>query len=201
MAKFPPILRAWKRGDDLTADHLQEAVEALTLLLSEAQPPLQVLPAWKFFVRQFKIASIDNDHLLCNTWNGTTQGDEDYAVAKPYLLRKTPFDGETRSGITYAYSAAQTRTADNGSNADTETVQPSYVAGDILYAIPFVLGGTDTEYDDGQFGTVAVSWLDLNTDGRQWVLSGSTSSRATLIDDGCKSETRRFRDGILVAVT
>jgi hypothetical protein len=115
---------------------------------------------------QMKIASVDGDYLVCHSWDGTSAGTADISVARPYLLRRTPFDGTAgRNSITYAYTDDQTRTATKSGEADiTEVVTPSYVAGDIIYAAAGIRGGTDAEDDDA----AALVWLDLNVDQRAW---------------------------------
>ena len=114
-------------------------------------------------VRQFRVKSVGNDHITCRTWDGTTEGDTDVKVAKPYLLRRTPFDGETRDGITCTYSSACERQASDGVDTEDQVIVDSYIADDIIYAIRVIVGGTDTTVSDED-----IMWLDLNVDGRYW---------------------------------
>lgn len=114
-------------------------------------------------VSQYRIKSVGADHLVCRTWDGTTEGTLDLLVAKPYLLRRTPFDGQTRDGITYTYSSDIAREADDGSTTETQVVVPSWVADDIIYATREVQGGVEAEG-----GGEELFWVDDNRDGRAW---------------------------------
>jgi hypothetical protein len=88
-------------------------------------------------------------------------------VWKPWLLRRTPFDGKTRDGITYEtkpdgydYEAGEEniRLADDGTTTEWQTITPSYslrtgsgetlVAGELIYAVPMVPTATAGEYSD-----------------------------------------------------
>jgi len=118
--------------------------------------------------QQFRVQSVGNDHITCHTWDGTTEGTVDVKVAKPYLLRRTPFDGETRDGITYTYSSAVEREADDGADTEDQVIVDSYIEDDIIYAIRRISGGTDVTVS-----TVDLQWLDLNIDGRYWAKKAS----------------------------
>lgn len=113
---------------------------------------------------QFKVLSDEGDYLLCRLWDGTDMGEKVFKVAKPYLIRRTPFDGDVRDDITYTYDDNSHRTGeDNDGNTEDEEITPSYVEGDIIYASkPF--NGTDVFDDEDE----EVLWLDENNDGRQW---------------------------------
>jgi hypothetical protein len=115
-------------------------------------------------MQQFKVHEIDGDYLICHTWDGTDEGAVDIKVARPYLLRRTPFDGYTRNSITYTYVSDVERTAAKSGETDiTELVTPSYQVGDVIYAIRDIRGGTAVED--------APNWLDCNVDGRAWAES------------------------------
>jgi len=97
-------------------------------------------------------------------------------VAKPYLLRRTPFHGKTRDGIEYSYTATTKRTAKKtvAGNPPTVTTEsqiivPKYVKGDVVYAMGRIFGPKD-EFRSSTTGTEVVQtrWLDLNVDGRYW---------------------------------
>lgn len=114
-------------------------------------------------VQQFKVVSVQQDYLVCRTWNGTEQGDSDVFVALPYLLRRTPFDGAARNGISYSYGDNVSRTASLSGEDEAQVMVPSYVAGDVIYAVRNSAGGTGVTAN-----AAAVQWLDLNVDGRAW---------------------------------
>jgi len=56
------------------------------------------------------------DHLECLDDRNNT-----VLVAKPWLLRRTPFDGQTRDDVSYVYSADDRRVATVGIAPDEET--------------------------------------------------------------------------------
>lgn len=73
------------------------------------------------------------DHLECVNDAGQT-----FMVAKPWLARRTPFDGEERDGVSYVYTADDRRIGTIGEPPDEETetqeVVPRFVVGDEIYA-------------------------------------------------------------------
>lgn len=106
---------------------------------------------------QVRFKSHYGDLLICRSWSGTKEGASDIYVAKPYLLRRTPFDGTAgRNSVTYVYSDDSTRVATKGGVSVTELIMPYYVENDLIYVLPF----------RGVFGAITVSWLDINADGR-----------------------------------
>jgi len=111
-------------------------------------------------VKEFTVVSAategDNadDCLVCEDPKGVTR-----YVAKPYMLQRTPFDGETIDGVSYVYSTASARTADG----DAQEVTP-----------PYVFDGTEKilvariKQGSMRVGPRKVEWVDLNTCGRDW---------------------------------
>lgn len=116
-------------------------------------------------VAQFVVASVGDDHLVCRTWDGSNQGDADVLVAKPWLLRKTPFHGLTLNGKTYIYDSGTARNVDDGNEDEDQVIIPSYTdpSGAVIYAVRGVVGGTGVVVESDP-----VVWLDLNVDGRAW---------------------------------
>lgn len=104
-------------------------------------------------VRRFRIVNANDfpDHVVCVTWDGTTEGTREYDVLKPWSLRRTPFDGQSRAGIGYTHTSNVRRTASDGSQSETQVIVPNYFATDELYAV---------KTDEG--------WVDINVDGRAW---------------------------------
>lgn len=96
--------------------------------------------------------------------DGSTSGDT-IKIAKPEQLRRTRYDGETYNGVAYAYSDNFTRTADG----TTQTINPPYVVGDVIYAALQPAGGTDVVDENNK----PVHWIDLNADGRHWANASS----------------------------
>ena len=107
------------------------------------------------------------DYLLARELDTGTEGTRIFTVAKPYLLRMAPFDGETRNGITYAYTDVNTRTATNEDDESiTEVITPSYQADDIIYAMTGITGGTGV-YDEDD---IEVEWVEVSgaSGARMW---------------------------------
>jgi hypothetical protein len=115
-------------------------------------------------MQMFTVVDVDCDFLWCRTWDGENVGDEDILVALPWMLRWTPFDGETRDGITYEYTSYVERTADDGDATEDQVIVPDYVTGDVIFAAKGIVGGTYATDENGD----EVEWQDLNVDGRAW---------------------------------
>lgn len=114
-------------------------------------------------LQAMQVVSEQNDHLVCRSLgaDGAIYG-SDINVAKPYLLRRTPFDGLARNSITYTYSAANVRLADDDTDTETQVIVPSYVVGDTVY-------GVSVQPDAGVVvDGAALRFIDLNLDGRAW---------------------------------
>lgn len=119
----------------LWEDVFEEAAEHLALIRIG---DLKAQVAW------FEIQSVEDDYLVC--WMLDAAGapiETNVNVAKPHMLRKKPFDGETRNSVTYDYTDSQTRTASKvGEDDITERVTPSFQVGDKIVAEAGVFGGT-----------------------------------------------------------
>jgi hypothetical protein len=101
------------------------------------------------------------DDFITVTPAGGTSPADDIEVAKPGQLRRTPWDGETRDGITYTYTSEYQRTGNDGSADEEQEIIPRYVAGDEIIFRP--INGEDLQgaLDD-------VNYIDTNIDGRAW---------------------------------
>jgi hypothetical protein len=106
----------------------------------------------------------NNDYLVCEDSAFNT-----FSVAKPYELRRTPFDTETINGVTYTYASASERSATDGVDTETQYITPDYVAGHEIYAIK-PKGGTGLVDGD----TNDIIWLEVNQ-GRAWAADESTA--------------------------
>jgi hypothetical protein len=159
-------LREWAPGEPLDHRKLNEVVRALRSLLQGARPPTQVNPVAGVSIpvfQQFTIASIGEDVLICNPFDGTASDEtSEIIIAKPPELRASR---EEWNDITYTYTNSQTRTADDGSETEDQVIVPEYVVGDVIYAVKNIVGGT------GVVVTDPVEWLDLNVAGRAWAKS------------------------------
>ena len=155
-------LRNWNRGDIISADRLQEPIKALNEFFAGVEPSRQINTRGisRIFVQQFKVKSVAGDYITVQPWDGLLVQEANIRVAKPYLLRRTPFDGKTRDGITWTYTSDSART---GSDGTEQTLSENWLEDDIIYAELNITGGTDLAADGK-----AILWLDQNTDGRHW---------------------------------
>ena len=122
-------------------------------------------------VRVFRIENIHDDYLDCKLYNPITDDalDQIVPVAKPRILQRSAFDGQTISyeggdSFSYSYSNATERTATNTSNSETETqvVVPEYFVGDLILVTSAPTGLTSSEGID-------IQQNDINTAARGWV--------------------------------
>ena len=128
-------------------------------------------------VTAFEVISVGNDSLVCarvkevNPDTGMPvakdvpagQDEETHSIMLPWLLRRTPFDGQTVSGIEYTYTSPTERTAkevvDEGEPAEEEIqlLTPDYLvreveggaivrAGELIYAVQSIEGWVDTNH-------------------------------------------------------
>lgn len=156
----------WIPGESVSARKLNQLSDGVTRLdsgvVSAEIPPIQ-RPLVQIF--QMKLNFILGDYVQGREYRVYDDGSEfegtvDITAARPYLLRRTPFDGQVYNGITYTYIDQDTRTATDGSTVETQRITPDYVLGDIIYVVREVLGGTAV--------SVSLRALDLNVDGRCW---------------------------------
>lgn len=78
-------------------------------------------------------------------------------ILKPPLLRPSVTE---RAGISYTYSDAQSREADNGSETEDQVIVEAYQVGDLIVARPHITTGG------------VIVWMD--TSARVWAKESST---------------------------
>lgn len=109
------------------------------------------------------VAVVLDDALLC------VDDDVERLVAKPYDLRRTPFDGQTINGISYAYSTSQNRivssTISGSFFRSFQIVAPLYEVGSRILALKLSADATGDE---------DATWQDMNSTGRAWARDAST---------------------------
>lgn len=165
-----PAIPRWRRGEPISARKLNTAVDAINRVGRSIGQPYQVIrqpvPTSGGSTTQMRYKSMGQDHIVCRTWDGLEEGSDDINVAKPFKLRRTPFDNETYNGIDYVYSSNTERVASTDDDEETQIIHDEYVEDDIIYATQPV-GGTGV-LDNGEEGE-DVLWLDTNADARCWV--------------------------------
>lgn len=109
-----------------------------------------------------KIDVIENDYLICNTWDGTTLGTTDIYVAKPYLLQQISHNYPWIDTSSLTTINDQTVTVEVMSVQFTWQITPPYAEGEVIWATPTTLD--DIAISPG----VYCSYVDLNTNGHAW---------------------------------
>jgi hypothetical protein len=124
-------------------------------------------------VKQFRVKSVQNDHLVCREFDGTTEGLVDVLVTKPFDLRRTGWHGQAvvyvlepfpaspgTLTITYSFVSPVYRiaTATNGV-VEHQIIIPRYLPNrSIVFACK----------SENGTGVSGVEWIDLNDEGRAW---------------------------------
>ena len=166
-------LHRWKPGDPNSAEWLdqqRDAIERLQLGGQLAQVGYELFLWRQVFMARVESVPTTPDVLIAREYRVYASptppviGTQNILVALPWLLRRTPFDGQTWHGISYSYTDNQTRQATDSSIPITltEHITPSYQPGDIIHCARLVQGGTGVI--DQSLG---VGVLDL-TVGRVW---------------------------------
>lgn len=128
-------------------------------------------------IQQFRIVGFSGfpDTITAKTWDGMTLGTEIIQIAKPFTLRRKPFEGFIWNDITYSFQSNIDRTANktipgNPPREQTErqVIVPAYTVDQTIYAAKEVVGGVGATYDDDDGVAQNAKWLDLNVDGRSW---------------------------------
>lgn len=115
--------------------------------------------------QQMKVQTIEDDYLICKTWDGAAEGGTSINVAKPMVLRKASAWPNGSGSYGSWGTGGQTRTDTSTDPDETQAVVVPYVtsgAGQIITAFR-PQGGTGLTV-----GGVPVAWEDCNNDGRAW---------------------------------
>jgi len=109
-----------------------------------------------------------DNYLICKQWNGSDEFGDDIPVAKPWLLRRSSYDGLIRNGITYTHVDTLTRSATDGSTTQQEQITIPYwlpetgFKGEVITA-EYKLVSTGLTVSG-----IAVRYEDCNRAGRTW---------------------------------
>ena len=143
--------------------------------------------------RRVKVVSDQGDYIVCELdWSYAVRGGKSnnfgeggkvtIYVAKPYYLRKTPFDGQTITynfgDVTYVYSSNTARIATYatanercGVGDHDEFIWPPYKADDYIWytaIVPTPDQDILDTYAEGNSVRQAAYFIDENRDGRHW---------------------------------
>lgn len=167
----PRKIERFTGGTPSARDKLNRLVEEVNRASSGAHPVRQVMTHGSRVpvrFKRFRVKEVLGDYLRCRPFNGNAEEAQDFLVAKPPLLQRTPFDGLERGGIGYVYTSNEERTATKTADSNTETqiVIPGYMVDDILIAVTPIEGGTGVTVNGK-----AVVWMD--TSARMWAKKAS----------------------------
>jgi hypothetical protein len=118
-----------------------------------------------------ELVRVEGDYLVCKRIDGTGRGiGEEVKVAKPYLLRKSTFDGKTIGNVIfYAYSSDGTfrmvRSAQPQMTfTQSERIDPPY----IIVGLKNYVVGAAVSHTGLVVGEAEVQYIDLNIEPREW---------------------------------
>jgi len=122
-----------------------------------------------------------DDYLLCKGYDPDTKKFlDEVKIAKPHLLQKTPFHGETVTlrdiEVTYEYQEQvglrlARAVIEDEEEEEYQRITEDYFKGDILKAIRArrsrSVDNTEWPIEEG----VMFEWVDLNASGRAWAVT------------------------------
>ena len=159
-----PRLETWRAGEPLSGAKLNRGVDAVNRMTQGVRPVRQIVPTPRGKkggekAIRLRVQSMGPDHLVCLDDN-----DNEVLVARQWPIRRTPFDGQTRDGISYVYSADNRRTATVGEETEIQEITQRFVTGDEIWA-------EEPETTGVEVGGVPVTLL-MQSDGRSFAKVG-----------------------------
>lgn len=161
----------FQRGDILTAEQLNAIVRLITgRLLGVGGITVQTVgdlisighivnTKANTLFQQMRIKSDQGDYLVCRSLDaGGNEGAADINVLKPFLLRRTPFDGKTVNGVSYVYQSNGERLADG---TETQLITQDYYVDAEIFVMRI---NVNFEVSPNVFTSLA----DANDNGREW---------------------------------
>ena len=162
--------RRFQTGDAVPgARRLNELADPLTRLGVPAVANELAPPAAPYLqIYQARINFVLGDYLQVRELTVQPDGTEilgpvDLLVAKPWTLRRTPFDGIIFNNFLYTYIDQSTRDATDQSppgKTERQYITPQYYLNSTIYCVRTVRGGTSVSQ--------SIQGLDLNVDARAW---------------------------------
>lgn len=120
--------------------------------------------------RQVIIKTIQDDYLECKPFeNGAEDSSADTIyVARPFTLRRTPWDGQTVAGVSYSYTGSDARVASAaGEEDESQIIIPAYIADQSVIIIGYLQYPIQLSVQL----PLATRYFDMNTDGRAWAVA------------------------------
>ena len=162
--------RRFQTGDPMPgARRLNELADPLTRLGIPTVANEEAPPAAPYLqIYQARINFVLGDYLQVRELTVQPDGTEllgpvDLLVAKPWTLRRTPFDGIIFNNFLYTYIDQSTRDATDQSppgKTERQVITPEYYLNSTIYCVRTVRGGTSV--------SLSIQGLDLNVDARAW---------------------------------
>ncbi len=175
------------RGGNLTVG------DGLQMIKTRRSIDIQLAPAVPLPLRSavnidmYVIDDIAADHYTGRLFDGNSPTDVTVSIAKPFELRRTPFDGKSWTydfpggdltvSYTYTFGSGISRTVTlSDESTIKETIVPPYkrwnteTKGTVIWAVDQVETGVGipNNPEDPTSFTEVVSLLDLNVGGRAW---------------------------------
>lgn len=143
-------LERWRTGEPIRARKLNRHVDTTNKLQRGVPSPTQTVVIARpkggtvggGAIRRLLFSSMGDDVLVCTDPTGEIEGS--ISVAKPWLLRRTPFEGEgnERNGIRYTYGSATDPTDStervglrlSDEFSERQHIRPFYLPGDSILA-------------------------------------------------------------------
>jgi len=108
------------------------------------------------------------DCIMARKWDGQTTSTEQTMIAKPWLVRRTPFDvtlngGVGVNGIIYNYTSniARTATIQIPAASEKQVIVPAYFENQVIYAQRGIVGGTAAVFEPTN--PIKVEWLEIGS--------------------------------------
>lgn len=171
-------LDRWNQGDKIFAAKLDQPRQVIENLLGGVTPP-QGLGATgnnTSKISRFRVKEVFADYVTAQPYigNGDTVLDTVFKVAKPWMLRRTPFDSSLldppplRAGLKYIYTESIDKriAIDEEGNEEAQFVLPSYIEDDQITVASSVRGGTGATFENNDGKNEPITLLDMST--RVW---------------------------------
>lgn len=136
-------------------------------------------PGLIFQFALFRVKSVSDDYVVGRILDDAAtqnEGTVDIKIAKPNVLRKTPYHGKVitfnGSALTFSYTNSTTRTVTKNGIPETQIIIPAYTGTGTGYVGEIIVAATGlptgVRLNAGQSNEESLVWLDLNFDGRMW---------------------------------